>query len=102
MYQGCFGNMASEPKGNEMITSHERLVRMRKSFERNRSVLTEDYKYFTTPDVPALCGPFGEETPGEWQTLEDVAYNWIHLNKGYSKRGTLNRRSWHDFHAKRD
>jgi Methyltransferase FkbM domain len=52
--------------------------------------------------APASSGPFGEETLGEWQTLEDVAYNWIHLNKGYSKRGTLNRRSWHDFHAKRD
>jgi hypothetical protein len=25
---------------------------MRKSFERNRSVLTEDYKYFTTLDKP--------------------------------------------------
>jgi hypothetical protein len=26
---------------------------MRKSFAKNKSVLTEDYKYFTTPDVPA-------------------------------------------------
>jgi hypothetical protein len=61
--------------------------------------------YYLKVDIEradGLCGPFGEETPGEWQTLEDVAYNWIHLNKGYSKRGTLNRRSWHDFHAKRD
>jgi hypothetical protein len=36
-----------------MTTPHERLARMRKSFERNKSVLTEDYKYFTTPDKPA-------------------------------------------------
>jgi hypothetical protein len=36
-----------------MTTPQERLARMRKSFERNRSVLTEDYKYFTTPDAPA-------------------------------------------------
>jgi hypothetical protein len=34
-------------------TPHERLARMRKSFEKNRSVLAEDYKYFTTPDAPA-------------------------------------------------
>jgi hypothetical protein len=34
-----------------MATPHERLARMRKSFERNRSVLTDDYKYFTTPDA---------------------------------------------------
>jgi len=33
-----------------MTPPHERLARMRKSFEKNRSVLTEDYKYFTTPD----------------------------------------------------
>jgi hypothetical protein len=26
---------------------------MRKSFEKNKTVLTADYKYFTTPNVPA-------------------------------------------------
>jgi hypothetical protein len=36
-----------------MITSHQRMIRMRKSFEKNKSVLTVDYKYFTTPDAPA-------------------------------------------------
>ena len=35
-----------------MTTPHQRLVRMRKSFERNKSVLTADYKYFTAPDAP--------------------------------------------------
>jgi hypothetical protein len=35
-----------------MTTPHERLNRMRKSFAKNKSVLTEDYKYFTTPDTP--------------------------------------------------
>ncbi len=50
----------------------------------------------------ASSGPFGEDTPGEWQTFEDAAYNWLHIKKGYSNRGTLNLRSWHDFHAKRD
>jgi hypothetical protein len=35
-----------------MIKPNERLARMRKSFERNRSVLAEDYKYFTTQDEP--------------------------------------------------
>jgi hypothetical protein len=34
-----------------MTTPHERLARMRKSFAKNKSVLTEDYKYFTTPDA---------------------------------------------------
>jgi len=36
-----------------MITPDQRLTRMRKSFKRSRSVLTADYKYFTTPDKAA-------------------------------------------------
>jgi hypothetical protein len=32
-----------------MTTPQERLERMRKSFEKNKSMLTVDYKYFTTP-----------------------------------------------------
>ena len=36
-----------------MITSHQRMIRVRKSFEKNKSVLTVDYKYFTTPDALA-------------------------------------------------
>jgi len=35
-----------------MTTPQQRLLRMRKSFAKNKSVLTEDYKYFTTPDKP--------------------------------------------------
>jgi hypothetical protein len=35
-------------------TPYQRLARMRKSFARNKSVLTEDYKYFITPDVSAM------------------------------------------------
>jgi hypothetical protein len=35
------------------ITPQQRLSRMRKSFAKNKIVLTEDYKYFTAPDKPA-------------------------------------------------
>jgi hypothetical protein len=35
-----------------MTTPQQRLDRMRKSFAENRSVLTEDYKYFITPSKP--------------------------------------------------
>jgi hypothetical protein len=35
------------------MTPQERLARMRKSFEKNKSMLAVDYKYFTTPDAPA-------------------------------------------------
>jgi hypothetical protein len=38
----------------EMMTPQERLARMRKSFEKDKSVLTADYKYFTTPNATAM------------------------------------------------
>lgn len=31
-------------------TPHQRLIRMRNTFEYNRSILVEDYQYFTAPD----------------------------------------------------
>jgi hypothetical protein len=37
-----------------MTTPQERLARMLKSFERDKSILAADYKYFTTPDAPAM------------------------------------------------
>jgi hypothetical protein len=40
-------------KGEGMTTPQKRLARMRESFAKNKSVLTADYKYFTTPDNPA-------------------------------------------------
>jgi len=45
-------------------------------------------------------GPFGEETSGSWQTLEETAYNWLHLHFRHANRGSLNPDSWYDFHAK--
>jgi FkbM family methyltransferase len=45
-------------------------------------------------------GPFGEQTPGEWQSFQEVASNWLHMRLGHHKRGTLNRYSWYDFHAR--
>jgi hypothetical protein len=50
---------------------------------------------------PRGCsGPFGEDTSGRWQSVEEVAYNWLHLHFGYNNRGSLNPNSWYDFHAK--
>ena len=37
----------------ELVEDDERLARMRKSFKKDRSILAEDYKYFTTPDASA-------------------------------------------------
>ena len=35
-------------------TPRQRLDRMRKSFEKDRSVSAEDYHYFTTPGEPIM------------------------------------------------
>jgi len=52
-----------------MTTPHERLARMRKSFERNRSVLTEDYKYFITRMVkPRAEKPASARDPSKCQS----------------------------------
>ena len=45
-------------------------------------------------------GPFGEQSPGEWQSFEEVASNWLHMRLGHYTSGTLNRYSWFDFHAR--
>jgi hypothetical protein len=36
------------------LTPCERLIRMRKSFERNKSVLAEDYQYFSTLEASLM------------------------------------------------
>jgi hypothetical protein len=50
-----------------MTTPYERLARMRKSFVKDRSVLTEDYKYFTTPDKTAQRAKQPEQRPRKCQ-----------------------------------
>lgn len=52
------------------------------------------------PFCRGSSGPFGEQTPGEWQSFQEVASNWLHMRLGHNKRGTLNRHSWYDFHAR--
>jgi FkbM family methyltransferase len=46
-------------------------------------------------------GPFGEETPGEWRTLDDVMFTWTAYQLGYSKYGPPQLGIWHDVHARR-
>ena len=48
---------------------------------------------------PGSSGPFGDDTPGEWQDLEAVANQWLHFEMGHRWRGSLNPRGWFDFHA---
>lgn len=43
-------------------------------------------------------GPFGDELRGEWEPLETVAYDWLHMRLGRPARSSLGD-GWYDFHA---
>jgi FkbM family methyltransferase len=45
-------------------------------------------------------GPFGEESPGEWRTFEEVAYDYLHMWFGFNDRHNVGE-GWWDFHATR-
>jgi FkbM family methyltransferase len=51
---------------------------------------------------PGSSGPLSEETPGEWLSFRDVAYEYLHKELRQTHRGHLNMRSWHDIHARLD
>lgn len=58
-------------------------------------------RYSKVPDwrfPPGSSGPFAQDTPGEWQSLEDAAYDWLHINRGFPWRSSLGY-GWYDFHA---
>jgi len=76
------------------------LGRIKGSFQ--HCCISLDRRVLKTPRAHSRTssGPFGEESPGDWLTFEDVAYEWLHREKGYANRGHLNPRSWWDFHAK--
>lgn len=48
---------------------------------------------------PGSSGPLSEEAEGPWLPVEDVAYDFLHHLKNYSRRGTMDPRSWFDLHA---
>lgn len=55
---------------------------------------------FAVPFPRGCSGPFGEDITGSWHTIEETAYNWLHLHFGHDNRGSLSPHSWYDFHAK--
>ena len=46
-------------------------------------------------------GPFGEETAGAWQTLDQTAFTWAAYQLGHSQYGPPVLGVWHDVHARR-
>ena len=53
------------------------------------------------PFARGSSGPFAVEVTAEWQSFEEVAYEWLHLHFGHGDRGTLSPDSWYDFHARK-
>jgi FkbM family methyltransferase len=46
-------------------------------------------------------GPFGEDTPGRWQSFDEAVYTWVTYQLGGSRYGTPSLEVWHDVHATR-
>lgn len=56
-------------------------------------------RHVRTPEFPSgTSGPMPDQAD-RWADLETVAYAWLHNRMGRHHRGSLNRRSWFDFHA---
>lgn len=54
--------------------------------------------------APGSSGPFGEATPGEWMSFENVLHAWLSLQIGHELGycvSPLNMGSWYDLHAKK-
>jgi hypothetical protein len=49
--------------------------------------------------VEGSSGPFGEDTPGDWQSFDEAVYTWVTYRLGRSPYGKPV--LWHDVHATR-
>lgn len=52
---------------------------------------------------PGSSGPFGDDTPGDWLTFDDVAYAWSRVDRGEVETTPdfpLAAHAWCDWHAK--
>jgi FkbM family methyltransferase len=88
----------SDKVNNESL-SFPSYLKLQRWFRRKYSKPKSRFENWVFP--PGSSGPFGEETPGEWEDLEPLAYNWLHYRFQKRTRGTLNMRGWYDFHAKK-
>lgn len=46
-------------------------------------------------------GPFGEEAPGQWCSIEEAIYTWLHNKLGFIDRSLIGE-GWYDVHAALD
>lgn len=52
---------------------------------------------------PGSSGPFGEDTLGDWKSIDDVAYEWLKIVKEGDGASTVPPQTniWSDWHARR-
>jgi FkbM family methyltransferase len=50
--------------------------------------------------LPGSSGPFAEDTPGNWQSLDQVKRRWSALKEIDEREGTRGLGDWFDIHAK--
>jgi FkbM family methyltransferase len=50
--------------------------------------------------LPGSSGPFAEDTPGNWQSLDQVRRLWLALKQIDEREGTRGLGDWFDIHAK--
>jgi FkbM family methyltransferase len=54
---------------------------------------------------PGSSGPFGNDTPGEWQTFENALHAWLSQQVGHQfgyRVAPVGLESWYDLHARLD
>jgi FkbM family methyltransferase len=61
--------------------------------------LAEVLKLYAPAFPRGSSGPFGDDTPGRWKSIEEVNNDWARMNSRV--RGKLYRFGWFDFHAMR-
>jgi FkbM family methyltransferase len=59
--------------------------------------LAEELRMYVPQYPRGSSGPFGENTPGPWKSLEEVTHEWTQVNSG--NRSSLYGKGWFDFHA---
>ena len=86
----------SKPFAGELIKLARRAARLvpgaHATYRRSRPVTSNQRSATPKPRRYVSSGPFGEQTDGDWLSLEDAAYGWLRMREQPA-------RSWYDFHA---
>jgi FkbM family methyltransferase len=77
---------------NQLASSSSKLLRRKRAAGSNGN----QWKF-----AHGSSGPFGEDTPGSWQTFEEMAYTWLTFQLGRSRYGPPSLWVWFDLHAMR-